>query len=310
MTRRPVAWLLAIALAHVAGCNQLFEIQETDVISSVDTDDDGLADLEDNCPAAPNQDQVDFDADGVGDVCDNCPLFANTTQQNDGEPDSERDTIGDDCDPTPTAGGDCLILLDQFRNPDQLAADWELVYGAGEPAPLLEHDGDHVTFQPNGANKPAFMVARVDGARQVGRFSVNALGTWSPPNSFAEAMVASDVTSPSLHLACGIQNLADAEARAYVRFQVAGNSQIQAGFMGGPPVRSDVSIRLFVERGAMDVARCSVKWGVSDGVTNTPNNLTQLDAGGAGIVATNEPMSVRAVALYETRAVCPDPILR
>jgi hypothetical protein len=297
-------------LAALGGCNQIFDITTTEVIASTDTDDDGLLDQEDNCPAAANLDQADFDTDGVGDACDNCPLYANTPQDNEGEPDGERDEIGDDCDPNPTVGGDCLILLDKFSSAAQLATNWELVYGAGDAVPSLDQVGDHVVLAPHATNKPAFMIARVDGARLVGRFSVNALGNWSPSGDFAEAMAASDVTSPDLHLACGLQKLTGAEAAPFIRFQVGTMSQIQGGFMSGAPVRSDVLIRLIVERRAMDVGRCSVELGVADGVTNTANFLAPLPAGGAGIVATNEPMSIRAVALYETRAGCPAAIVR
>ncbi|MFH1013977.1 MAG: PKD domain-containing protein [Thermoplasmatota archaeon] len=35
-----------------------------------DTDDDGIPDIEDNCPDTYNPDQVDADSDGIGDVCD------------------------------------------------------------------------------------------------------------------------------------------------------------------------------------------------------------------------------------------------
>jgi hypothetical protein len=35
-----------------------------------DTDGDGVADRDDNCPETPNPDQADFDHDAVGDVCD------------------------------------------------------------------------------------------------------------------------------------------------------------------------------------------------------------------------------------------------
>ncbi len=73
---------------------------------SVDSDEDGVNDDIDNCPATPNADQKDTDGDGVGDVCDvdddgdevnddtdNCPLVANSDQK-----DSDGDGIGDVCD--------------------------------------------------------------------------------------------------------------------------------------------------------------------------------------------------------------------
>ncbi|XMO88107.1 T9SS type A sorting domain-containing protein [Algibacter sp. AS12] len=42
----------------------------TDVVEIVDTDGDGVADYEDNCPDTANPDQADFDNDGYGDICD------------------------------------------------------------------------------------------------------------------------------------------------------------------------------------------------------------------------------------------------
>jgi hypothetical protein len=71
-----------------------------------DTDSDGIADVNDNCPVDVNPDQLDSDDDGVGDVCDfdldndgidddsdNCPAVANSDQA-----DSDNDNIGDVCD--------------------------------------------------------------------------------------------------------------------------------------------------------------------------------------------------------------------
>jgi hypothetical protein len=77
-----------------------------DGFTPADTDGDGVADRDDNCPAEPNPDQADLDSDGVGDACDpdrdndgvddsldNCPAVANPTQA-DGDGDGE----GDACD--------------------------------------------------------------------------------------------------------------------------------------------------------------------------------------------------------------------
>jgi hypothetical protein len=57
-----------------------------------DADQDGVPDIEDNCPVVYNDDCSDVDADFVGDVCDNCPEDANATQA-----DTDLDGLGDAC---------------------------------------------------------------------------------------------------------------------------------------------------------------------------------------------------------------------
>ena len=74
--------------------------------SIIDSDSDGIADVEDNCPCIHNPEQEDLDGDGLGDVCDNdddndgvpdsgdnCPINYNSDQS-----DSDYDGIGDACD--------------------------------------------------------------------------------------------------------------------------------------------------------------------------------------------------------------------
>lgn len=70
-----------------------------------DLDNDGVTDIEDNCPAIANSNQQDIDADELGDVCDpnmdndlvlndndNCPAISNSEQL-----DSDGNGIGDAC---------------------------------------------------------------------------------------------------------------------------------------------------------------------------------------------------------------------
>lgn len=58
-----------------------------------DDDEDGLINMDDNCPDIANPDQQDVDEDWVGDVCDNCPRVPNRDQA-----DGDGDGVGDPCD--------------------------------------------------------------------------------------------------------------------------------------------------------------------------------------------------------------------
>jgi hypothetical protein len=74
-----------------------------------DPDEDGIADLCDNCPDGNNPDQSDVDSDEVGDVCDNCPFEFNPDQF-----DFDGDGMGDACD-----AGTCA----EIGEPCELDAD-------------------------------------------------------------------------------------------------------------------------------------------------------------------------------------------
>ena len=89
--------------------------------SAPDTDGDGVADANDNCPLFANPGQQDADADRVGDACDNCPSVANR-----GQADSDGDGVGDACDGCPFAG-----------DTEQLDADAD---GSGDACDLAPAD--------------------------------------------------------------------------------------------------------------------------------------------------------------------------
>ncbi|MDT0603870.1 extracellular catalytic domain type 1 short-chain-length polyhydroxyalkanoate depolymerase [Thalassotalea castellviae] len=90
--------------------------QACSIVEPTDSDNDGVADNVDNCPAVANADQADNDNDGIGNVCDSTPNGEPTDSDNDGvadnvdncpavanadQADNDNDGIGNVCDSTP-----------------------------------------------------------------------------------------------------------------------------------------------------------------------------------------------------------------
>jgi hypothetical protein len=61
--------------------------------ATIDSDDDGFSDADDNCPFKWQLNQDDTDSDGIGNWCDNCASNCNIQQL-----DADEDGIGDVCD--------------------------------------------------------------------------------------------------------------------------------------------------------------------------------------------------------------------
>ena len=114
-----------------------------------DTDGDGIADANDNCPTLANPDQKndvspgnrrgdacdDTDNDGPYDASDNCP----TTPNND-QADTDRDGTGDACDERYTRPGDNVT----FNDIDSL----ELLLSAFDGKPLHARLTAHIEITP------------------------------------------------------------------------------------------------------------------------------------------------------------------
>ena len=63
---KPHFYLISLlALLWLSACSEI-----SNNAGSLDSDGDGIANVEDNCAAIANADQADFDEDGLGDVCD------------------------------------------------------------------------------------------------------------------------------------------------------------------------------------------------------------------------------------------------
>ena len=105
-----------------------------------DSDDDGVADFDDDCPWLANADQADADGDFVGDACDPCPLFFWPDMM-----DSDGDGLGDACDPwTPHL----------FGNPVRSDVGTGGVWPAGDAgeSTAVSGDGRFVAFSSTAGN--------------------------------------------------------------------------------------------------------------------------------------------------------------
>lgn len=96
--------LIGVDYSSDAAWQRIHELGTTDM--DPDDDNDGVLDVDDNCPLVANPEQEDHETDGIGDVCDddddndgvadavdNCLLTANPEQE-----DTDMDGEGDACD--------------------------------------------------------------------------------------------------------------------------------------------------------------------------------------------------------------------
>ncbi len=107
---------------------RVISIYEQQCVRPADSDGDGVADIDDNCPYTWNPTQADSDGDGIGDACDNCVYTHNPSQS-----DADRDGVGDECD-------NCM-----YWNPDQADIN---ANGVGDPCDVwyvdIDSDGDGI----------------------------------------------------------------------------------------------------------------------------------------------------------------------
>nr|WP_242158771.1 MopE-related protein [Aestuariivivens sediminis] len=108
-------YMLNVRVKDENGTWSLYLLEEI-TVGALDTDNDGVLDVDDNCIDVANADQADIDSDTIGDVCDNCPENANADQADD-----DGDGVGNVCDVCP--GSDDTIDADNDGFPEGCDCD-------------------------------------------------------------------------------------------------------------------------------------------------------------------------------------------
>jgi hypothetical protein len=279
----------------LAGCNEVYGLDSTkqrDALVLFDEDQDTIVDLEDNCPKTPNPDQSNADGDQLGDRCDNCPILDSPITD-----DADNDGIGDICDPHPKGAGDCLLLVDNFRDKQQFAQHWSAVTAMG--ATVTAEDGHVLVRAPAGD-------AIVTENASSGRTDVLLRGRTITDSS---VLAVSSTPDQKLFYSC----------------RLVAPSTFDAGGPGTAPtvfsllVPADTIGRNFVLRlSSIDNATpttpiatsCRVDYGVSVGTTQ--RDFLDSIAGKAGFSVAGGETVIEAISLsrYEQDSPCPATIYR
>lgn len=297
----------SVVLLALAACNQAYDLVPTTLS---DLDGDGLLDPEDNCPTIANDDQADYDGDTVGDACDNCRIVANADQSALGD----ADALGDACDPHPTDDGDCLVILDTFRDPSEVAMHWRTV--SDESSPDVRVEPGRVTITP-AATPPvtgdgiAFLAT--DSALQGAVIDVIARGRL-PVLSLDTAPRAqvSAVTNMST-LFDGSKCMLRSPSRPIAQPEI--NGILTGGSL--PLVPEPVHDSLLLQLAVLDTppvldVRCRVDYGVAAGGEHLNAQIRPDPSGAPGVFTTRDALELDAIAFsrFMPGETCPATIVR
>lgn len=126
---------LGLVVAALVGCNQIFEVQTTDLLPDADLrpdrDRDMIADVEDPCIAVEADYTGDVDGDGTPNGSDPCPLGATGV-------DGDGDGLAMNCDPFEALPGDSPRCTTMFASIDVNTTLWRARPGE---SPIAAADG-------------------------------------------------------------------------------------------------------------------------------------------------------------------------
>lgn len=148
-------------------------------VTAPDTDQDGVADSLDNCPAVANPDQLDTDGDGIGDVCDATPQ-GNVEICGDGI-DNDGDGQVDE---------DCNLFFSEYIEGSSNNKALEIYNPTGS---LVDLTGYKIEEYMNGASSPNYTI-NLSGTLASGDVFVVCNSSFSEPTK----SIVCDYTSGSL----------------------------------------------------------------------------------------------------------------
>lgn len=298
--------LIAIAVA-CAGCNQVLGLAPTELIpgaDGADVDQDGHADVADNCPSVANSSQSDDDHDTIGDACDNCPLVPNPAQASGGD----QDAIGDACDAYPNVSGDCLILYDTFSEPLLFDQHW-LGFHASTPPAIAPSVGS-VAITPVAATLPSTFVGLDDqGTPLGGVFDVQVVA--QVKLATGELAAVSNAASADTGYACSILRPAsDPRLTVQATSRSTVTQTFRNGLLSSEPVTAGALVRLISPRAApsQPQVRCRAAYGVAIGVVdNLPAGADNPVGGAPGFRVAIDAPTIEGVAIYRSQPGTPCP---
>jgi hypothetical protein len=285
---------LAIVVT-LAACNQTYSLAPTtlepDASPPPDTDEDGVVDPLDNCPAHANADQTDDDQDGFGDRCDNCPLVANPDQDTTGDD----DPVGTACDPRPDQGGDCLVIFDSFSEPSVFTTHWELVVTGA--APVVEPMPGAVRLAPADASAIVLMPRDNNGVVLAGIYNPQLRARFTPTVGSLH-VIAAFVRTTRARYGCGI---ADKPLTLRATTSNGNGSVSMQGGITAETVGDALLLRL-TQPNIDGLLHCRGEYGFAAGLAQVQPTTNTMPTGNLpGIWLESDPVTLDAVAFYRSQ---------
>ena len=285
----------------LAGCNEVLGLPATAAYDN-DQDDDGIADVADNCPSVANASQADEDGDTIGDACDNCPNIANTDQ---GDV-ADRDGIGDACDPHPYVH-DCLVLFDSFASPSTFAEVWQ-PWASAAVTPIVEPGEGSVRIASPDLTFMGFALLGADGTTMLpDTLDLVALGRLpAPVVSGLRVRAFSASVSATTGNGCSLQ-VVGAEA-----IFAEANRSPDSAIMSRAPLFDTLAMRFInVESDMSPAVQCRIDHGLALGTLIAPG--TPPPPGMTGMMVHSGEAIVDSIAVYRFapgEQTCPPEVRR